>query len=195
MLFHCHLNVAQGTLRHSDYREPRKLPFSHTKTTCCVVRKQKPGSMTPSKEQVGAWQFVTHPTLHPSPFMPLLSCRPEWHMEWSQRSCTQSHTHPRPICLGWWHLRWRSRAGWRPPPRSRRAWRGRGRVGCSTCTVARHCSPRSLFPGRTICAKQQNKQSRGYSSSSIITLVFTSREVVSRIIWDSCISIHSSPNQ
>lgn len=58
-------------------------------------------------------------------------------------------THPRPGCRAWWHQRRTVPAGWTPPPRSRRAWRGAGPGWCCTSRAERERSPRTPSPCRT----------------------------------------------
>lgn len=56
-----------------------------------------------------------------------------------------THTHPRLRYPSRWRQMLRFRVGWRPPPISRRAWRGRGRGGCSMCTALQRYSPHTPF--------------------------------------------------
>lgn len=91
------------------------------------------------------------------------------------QSSALPRTHPRPGCRAWWHQRWPVPAGWTPPPRSRRAWRGAGPEWCCRSRAVCECSPRTPSPCRTIWeGKRRGQESLGeqISAAHVTRIVF-----------------------
>lgn len=69
---------------------------------------------------------------------------------------TSSYTHPRLGCPEWWHQRQPGPAGWRPPPRSHRVWRGVGPGWCCRSRAGCECNPHTPSLCHTTC--QENRK-------------------------------------
>lgn len=117
------------------------------KLTCLSYHKEK---------QVDISQFFYKPKSLASPVLYYtLEAPSHWDLSWKETvketrsKFTFSHTHPRLGCRVWWHRRRPCPAGWRPPPRSRRAWRGAGPGWCCRSKAAYECNPHTPSPCHT----------------------------------------------
>lgn len=100
----------------------------------------------------GLLQFVTPPPSFYKECRSHVAHGPPWgeHLGLVPKTGSQfKHTHPRLRYPSRWCQMLRFRVGWRPPPISRRAWRGRGRGGCSMYMVLPFYSPHTPFLVRT----------------------------------------------